>query len=116
MQEAFYHFLKRGNHLALSHRQHLNGFPTMLTYPRPIDFLYPMSNGILVRGILCAKELIREGIKRDRRTIRPYEDHRITLAKGIGPTRSPVILDRALSKDGRDVLGKRCSIERLIRH
>src|SRR5438445_5473331 len=114
MQEEVRHLLKGGNHLALSNRQHLNGFTRMLPDPGPVHFLYPMRHRIFVGGILCAKELIREGVKIDRRTIRSYEDHRITLAKRIGPTGTPIILDGSLPKDGRDILSKRFPVEHLV--
>src|SRR5262245_26190510 len=111
MQKEAGDLLKSSHHLALSYRQHLNGFSLMLPYSGPVDFLYPMGNGIFVRGIRCAKELIRKRIKRDRGTIRPHKDNRITLAKRIGPTGAPIVLDNALPHDSSNVLGKRLSIE-----
>src|SRR5262245_56468887 len=114
MQEEAGDLLKSGNHLALSNRQDLNRFALMLTYPRPIHFLYPMGNGVFVARILCAKELIGKGIKRDRRTIRPNEHDRITVTKRIGPTGAPVILDRSLSQEGSNILRKRFPVERLV--
>src|SRR5262249_35091230 len=53
MEPGAYHGLKRFDHLALSNRQHLNGFTLMLTDPGAIDFLYPMGDRILVGGIGC---------------------------------------------------------------
>src|SRR5215813_12229685 len=58
MEPYVYHCLKSFDHLALSYRQHLNGFALMLSYPGAIDFLNPMGNGVFVWRILCAKELI----------------------------------------------------------
>jgi hypothetical protein len=110
------HLLKRGNHLALSNCQHLNRFAPMLPYPGAIDFLNPMGDGIFVGGIGGPEQLIGEGIKIDRRTIGADEHDGITLPKGIGPTSAPIILDGSLPQDGGDVLGKRLSIEGLVRH
>src|SRR6266851_4896050 len=95
MQEETCDLLKIVNDLALSYREHLNGFARLLPYPRPIDFLKPMRHRIFIGGILCAKELIREGVEIDRRTIGADEHDRVTVAKGIGPTRAPVVLDRS---------------------
>src|SRR6266446_1424724 len=104
IQEEAGDLLKSGNHLLLSHRQHLNGVALMLTYPRPIDFLNPMGDGILARGIGGPEQLIGEGFKIDRRTIRSYQDDRVTVAKRIGPTGSPIVLDGSLLQDGGNVL------------
>src|SRR5215510_6573906 len=99
MEPYAYHGFKSFDDLALSYRQHLNGFAPMLTYPRPIDFLDPMGDRVFIGRIGCPEQLIGKGIKRDRRTIGADEHDRITLAKGIRPTSAPVILDRSLPQD-----------------